>query len=87
MHATSVLRKASSSPISTSQTPCKSSEASLPSKVRMLSLNQPRLILSSRVLLPMPWGPARMSMLSYLLPGTMARVTAAVKALRVTALV
>lgn len=52
--------------------PCKSSEASLPSKVRMLSLNQPRLILSSRVLLPMPWGPARMSMLSYLLPGTMA---------------
>ena len=35
----------------------------------------------------MPWGPARMSMLSYLLPGTMARVTAAVKALRVTALV
>ena len=87
MRATSVRRKASSSDTSTSQTPWSSSEASLPSKVRMLSLNQPRLILSKRVLLPRPCGPERMSMVSYLMPGTMARATAAVNDLRVTALV
>ena len=54
MRDTSVRLNASSSDTSTIHTPCNSSLASLPSKLRILSLNQPRLILSSRVLLPMP---------------------------------
>ena len=85
MRASSVRLKASSSPISTSHTPCSSSLASLPSNVLIPSLNQPLLILSSSVDFPMPCGPVRISMVSYLHPGSMARATAAVKAFLVTA--
>ena len=87
MRAVSVFLNASNSLISTSLTHCNNSLASLPSKVRMPSLNQPLLILSKNVDLSIPCCPARISIMSYLHPGSIALATAAVNALLVTALI
>ena len=52
-----------------------------------MSENHFRPNFRSSVLFPMPWGPVRMVIVSYLQPGVMALATAAVRDFRAAALV
>ena len=56
-----------------------SSAASFPFIVARLSENHPFESLSIKVLFPIPCGPVRVGMLSYLIPGTKILATAATK--------